>query len=353
MVTIGVDTHKRLIVAVALDAAGQVIGDWSGDNTPDGSRHLQIWAVELGPDRVWGIEGSGQYGRGLAQQVVASGATVYEVNPRWTAAARQRARQPGKSDRRDALAIAQVVRQEGAHLPQLQPEDATSVVALLTSERTDAVGMATQVRNQLHQYLHQLDPTDRTVESHLTHPRTVATLVTYTVAADAPALTQTRAAAVRRLATHLRLLQTQIDDLTAEIEAQARQHWHALTDLPGVGDLTAGMLAGYLGPGNRFATDAQLASYAGVAPLETGSAGTVRHRLNRQGQRQLNAVIHRIALTQARCCRAARDYLDRRRGEGKTWREALRALKRFIVRAIWRQWQRCLAAQNGAVTPTS
>ena len=347
MVTIGVDTPKRLVVAVALDAAGQVTANWDGPNTPEGWDQLQRWGGEQEPEPVWGIEGSGQYGRGLAQQLVAAGAMVYEINPRWTAAARQRARQPGKSDRRDATAIAQVLRQEGTHLPRLQPEDATSVVALLTSERTDAVRMATQVRNQLHQVLHQLDPTDRTIEPHLTDRRTVASLVTYAVAEDAPAPSQTRATAVRRLATHLQLLQSQIDDLAAEIEAEARHHWQPLTEIPGVGALTAGMLAGCLGPGNRFSTDAKIAAYAGVAPLETGSAGSVRHRLNRQGQRQLNALIHRIALTQARCSAPAQTYLARRRAEGKTWREAIRALKRFIVRAIWRRWQRCLAAQNG------
>jgi transposase len=348
--TIGVDTHKRLIVAVALDAAGQVIGEWSGDNTPDGWKRVQTWAVALGPDRVWGIEGSGQYGRGLAQQVVAASETAYEINPRWTAAARQRARTPGKSDRRDAIAIAQVVRQEGPTLPQLQPEDATVVVALLTSEREDAVRTATRLRNQLYQHLHLLDPTD---QPRLTDPATVATLRAYAVADQAPALTQTHAAAVRRLARQLSLVLEQIDELTAAIEAEARAHWVPLIELAGVGALTAGMLAGYLGPGDRFARDTQLAAYAGVAPLETSSAGAVRHRLNRQGQRQLNAVIHRIALTQARCSPPAKAYLARRQQAGKTWREAIRALKRFIARAIFRRWRRCLAKQNRADATTS
>jgi transposase len=96
--------------------------------------------------------------------------------------------------------------------------------------------------------------------------------------------------------------------------------------------LTAGALAGLLGPGRRFATDAQLAAYAGVAPLEASSAGRVRHRLNRGGNRRLNAILHRMAIAQARSSPAARAYLTRREAEGKTRREALRALKRFLVR---------------------
>lgn len=350
MVTIGVDAHKQLLVAVAVDTDGQELADWTGANTPDGWRAGQEWALQQGTELVWGIEGSGQYGRGLAQAVVATGAVVYEVNPRWTATARQRARHPGKSDHKDARAIAQVVRQEGASLPRVQPTDDTTVVALLTSERDDALHTATQLRNQLHQHLHYLDPTD---QPRLSKVAVVAALQDYAVGDDADILRQTHAASVRRLATHLGLVLEQIAALTTEIAAHARDHWAPLTELIGVGDLTAGMLAGYLGPGKRFTTDAQLAAYAGVAPLETGSAGTVRHRLNRQGHRQLNAVIHRIALTQARCSTEARAYLDRRQQDGKTWHEAIRALKRFLVRAIFRLWRRCLTDKSASVVAQS
>src|SRR5699024_7882808 len=96
-----------------------------------------------------------------------------------------------------------------------------------------------------------------------------------------------------------------------------------LTTIFGVAELTAGMLAGYLGPGDRFETEAQLARYAGVASRETSSAGTTRHRLNRTEHRKRNAVIHRIALTQSQRSEPAREYLARRQAEGKTWREAL------------------------------
>ncbi len=102
-------------------------------------------------------------------------------------------------------------------------------------------------------------------------------------------------------------------------------------------------MAGILGPGQRFANDAQLAAYAGVAPREASSAEQVRHRLNRGGNRRLNAILYRVAVSQIRHSPEARTYLERRLHEGKTKREALRALKRFIARAIWRRWQECLA----------
>ncbi len=92
-----------------------------------------------------------------------------------------------------------------------------------------------------------------------------------------------------------------------------------------------------------------MAAYAGVAPLEASSAGLVRHRLNRGGNRRLNAILYRIALSQARTCEQAQAYLARRQAGGKTWREAIRALKRYLIRAIWRLWQECLAAPEPQV----
>jgi transposase len=109
----------------------------------------------------------------------------------------------------------------------------------------------------------------------------------------------------------------------------------------GVNLLTAGVLAGILGPEQRFGSDAQLAAYAGVVPIEASSAGLVRHRLSRDGNRRLNSIVYRIALTQAQHHPEARGYLDLRVSEGKTRREAIRALKRYIIRAVWKLWQEC------------
>src|SRR5207248_8325407 len=128
------------------------------------------------------------------------------------------------------------------------------------------------------------------------------------------------------------------------IRELAAARFAPLTQLCGIDLLTAGAIAGMLGPGRRIATDAQLAAYAGVSPLEASSAGRVRHRLNRTGNRRLNATLYRIALTQARCWPPAQAYLARRLREGKTKREAIRALKRYLIRAIWRLWQECVSS---------
>jgi transposase len=138
------------------------------------------------------------------------------------------------------------------------------------------------------------------------------------------------------LGQRLRLAVAQATELKAQIEARAHAGFSPLTRLKGVNALTAGMLAALLGPGQRFPTDADLALYAGVAPLEVSSAGRVRHRLNRGGNRQLNRALYTIAITEIRADTEGRSYYERKRAEGKTGREALRCLKRRLSDVVYR-----------------
>jgi len=340
MITIGVDAHKRMHVALALDEAGQELGHWRGLNSAAGWQSLARWAGELGCPRQWAIEGAWNYGRGLAQQLVVVGETVYEVNARWTALGRRSARRPGKTDRLDAHAVALLARRDASTLPRVSPEDDTAILALLTTEREATLGEATRLGNQIHALLMQLNPEYHDRLPSLRSRAGLDTLETYP-SPGGSLIQNERAAAVRRLATRLRLTLTQTEELARQIAAYAEAGFSPLTRLCGVNLLTAGMLAGIIGPGRRFSTDAELAAYAGAAPLEASSAGSTRHRLNRGGNRRLNAILYRIALTQAHYSPEARAYLDRRVSEGKSRREAIRALKRFIVRAIWRLWQEC------------
>ncbi|MDQ5852163.1 MAG: IS110 family transposase, partial [Chloroflexota bacterium] len=308
MVTIGVDAHKSVHQALALDATGTVLGQWRGVNTADQWHQLLAWAQTFPGPRRWGVEGAWNYGRGLAQYLVGSGETVYEVNPRWTAEQRRWARKPGKSDRLDAHAVAKLVRAEGTSLPQVTVEDEASVLDLLVTERETALSEATRLRNQLHQQLLQLDPTYATHLPSLTTEAGLQAAARYDLAQPTP-LQQQRIAATRRLVQRLRLTVEQAATLATEIGKHVEARYLPLTELHGVQLLTAGALAGILGPGQRFTSEAQLAAYAGVAPLEASSAGTMRHRLNRGGNRRLNAILYRIALTQARSWPPAQAYL--------------------------------------------
>jgi transposase len=345
MLTIGVDAHKRVHVAIAVDEQGREVGAWRGPNSLAGWRDFWTWASSSGPECQVGIEGAWGYGRGLAQHLVSTGMAVFEVNARWTAGGRRRARQTSKTDRLDALAIAACVRQEGDALPSVSIDDETAVLNLLTVERDAANTEATRLRNQLHAHLMQLDPEYHLRLSSLSSKAGLAALKAYEVT-EPDLMRQERAAAVRRLALRLELALSQAEEMARRICELAAERFEPLTRLCGVSLLTAGAIAGILGPGRRFASDAALAAYAGASPLEASSAGHVRHRLNRSGNRRLNAVLYRIALTQAHYSSEARIYLARRASEGKTKREAMRALKRYLARAVFRLWSECLRAAS-------
>lgn len=348
MITIGVDAHKSVHVAVALDDAGHEVSRWRGRNSIAGWLDVQRWAEGVGGVRQWGIEGAWSYGRGLAQQLVTSRETVYEINARWTALGRRSARKPGKTDRQDARAVALFLRQEVETLPRVHADDDSATLDLLSGEREAALIDATRLRNQIHALLMQIDPEYRDRLPLLNSRAGVKAVVDYE-SLDERTLQQLRATAVRRLGARLSLTLDHVQELAHQIEDLAAASYTPLTRLCGVNLLTAGTLAGILGPGSRFATDAQLAAYAGAAPLEASSAGLVRHRLSRGGNRRLNAVLYRIAITQAHHSPEARAYLTRRVSEGKTKREAIRALKRYLVRAVWRLWQECAAMPTAAM----
>jgi transposase len=139
----------------------------------------------------------------------------------------------------------------------------------------------------------------------------------------------------RELVSTCRSLNRAIAELDHELELRVRQTAPALLELPGCAAVTAAKLLGEIGPIDRFNSDAQLARHSGVAPLEASSGRVQRHRLDRGGNRQLNAALYRIAITQARYHPAARDYLERKRAEGKSRREAIRCLKRLLVRVVF------------------
>ena len=351
MIAIGVDAHKRVHAALALDDAGTVLGSWRGPNTAKGWDDLGRWADQWSQPRHWGIEGAWNYGRGLAQFLVAHNEVVYDINPRWTAERRRRTRKLDKNDRLDAHAVAKLVREDGATLPPVHREDESVVLDLLVSEREAVLAETIRLRNQLHQLLLQLAPDYATSIPTL---RTPAGLRAVEALLPEPSgfLQSQRTEAIGRLLKRLHLALEQTESLAAKIRELAAQQFLPLTEFCGVQLLTAGMLAGILGPGRRFTSEAQLAAYAGVAPIEASSAGTIRHRLNRGGNRRLNAILYRIALVQATSSPQAKAYLARRQAEGKTRREAIRALKRYIIRAIWRLWQRCLVGQMEVVPAT-
>jgi transposase len=150
----------------------------------------------------------------------------------------------------------------------------------------------------------------------------------------------------KALTVSIRSLTRQINQLEHELDRLVAAHSPGLVAEVGIGTLTAATLIGHTAGAGRFATDAHFARLAGTAPIPASSGQTVRHRLDRGGDRQLNYALHVIALTRIRLDPASRAYVERRKAEGKTSREAMRCLKRYIARMVWKHLRATQAAHD-------
>ena len=329
MRTIGVDTHKATLAACAIDELGGAVAEASFANDPAGHRAFVRWTRSVAPEGMIGIEGSASYGAPLARSAQLAGLTVREVPPHLSRAERRRTHRPGKSDPGDALAIARVTARE-PNLPPIRLADRTSELRLLLEAREDLVAEATRVRNRLHAHLVVLAPG---------YGDSIANLVTARHRTAAGRLVRGKAGVqaelARALLARLARLIRDIEGLTDRLGGLVAGH--PLLRLPGMGSLTAARLIAEVGDIRRFRSSDALAALAGVAPIPASSGQVQRMRLNRGGNRRLNRALHVIALAQSRWHPAARAYVTRRiEVDGKTWREAIRALKRRLVRPIYR-----------------
>jgi transposase len=248
------------------------------------------------------------------------------------AASRRGARGRGKSDSIDAISVARAALREGLDaLPAAQLEGPELDLRLLVDHRERLVRQRVALNNTLQWHLHDLWPELELPGSSLFYgtwaPRVARRL------ARAEQTMRVRIARdelrrIRELSQTIKALQRDIAQLVAQIAPQ-------LLSEPGFGPLTAAKLVGEIAGAGRFSSDAKLARAAGVAPIPVSSGKTNRHRLDRGGNRQLNAAIHRVAVTRARCHPETRAYLERKRSEGKSTKEAIRCLKRHLTRHIW------------------
>ena len=243
MITIGVDAHKEVHVAEAVDDLGRSVGRIEAPSANLGWKKFFIWANALGPERIWEIEGTWSYGRSFAQHLLSLGETVYEINPRWTAQGRRRARKTDKNDSLDARAIALCTLREPTTLPRVTRDDSAAKVNLLVVERDSALAEATRLRNQIHALLMQLDPEYKQWLPRLQNLAGSGLLKRYDTPSSEP-LQQRRAASVRRLAERLCLALQHAKDLERQIQSVVEARFAPLMRVRGIGSLTAGALAG-------------------------------------------------------------------------------------------------------------
>jgi transposase len=347
---VGVDTHKRTHTLVALDEGGRQLGTRTISNSPEGWASALAWARgQQQQIRCWGIENSGSLGKGFAQFLLAHGeAEVREVSPQRTAQYRRRGRTQDKTDQADALAIARLLHAEGADLPTVQQDDASTELRLLSDHRDNLLIDRTRLINQLHGQMLQIDPGYQARSGALTARRGLEYCRDLRPP-EADGVTQTRLLIVRQLVGQILRLEGEIATITAALGERVRASQTPILGLCGVGEVIAARLLGELGTTLRVRSAAALAALAGIAPVAVSSGGRGGYRLNRGGNRQLNRVIHLMALSQRRCDPRAQAYYAKKRAEGKTRRAAMRCLKRRLVDVLYRCFTRGTVEQPVAV----
>lgn len=339
----GIDTHKDTLAVAVIDPAGQVIISTEVANTPDGFRQLTTLLQLHAVDRI-GIEGSGCFGRAVAIQLAElDSLEVREVPP--TLTARERGTKPGqgKTDTVDAIAIARITARE-KNLPQvrLHVGQAADLRALI-DYRDQLVDERRLLGNRVHAELSAMRPGYHLQIRHLNQPGQIR--AAQALMADDSSV---RAGLVRRRLDRIQQLDAELAGMRATITTAVEATGTSLLEIYGVGPLIAARILGEVVDIRRYRTKHAFASCNGTAPLAASSGRTVRHRLNRHGNRKLNRCLYVIALTEVRADTAGRAYYRRKREQGKTGREAMRCLQRRLSDVIYRTLRNDL---NTAQTP--
>ena len=338
MITVGSDSHKQTHTFVAVDGNGRVLANKTVKATPTGHLEALRWAQQW-PERTWAVEDCRHLSRRLEADLVRAGERVLRVPPKLMAGARRSARERGKSDPIDAAAVARAALREPG-LPEAHLDGAERELRLLVDHREDLVGERTRMQNRLLWHLHELEPGERLAGGALS---TLRVLDELEVRLDAHG--GVVAAIAAELVGRIRELTRRVNELEREIARRVAPLAPVLLALHGCGGLTAAKIVGETAGVARFSSRAAFALHNGSAPIPVWS-GSERHRLNRGGNRQLNAALHRIAITQMQRPGPARDYIERRTAAGDTKTEAIRALRRRISDEVYRR----MRADAGAMT---
>ena len=331
--TIGIDPHKATHTAVAINETETILGELTIPADRDQTKKLIDWAQNLdGDGRVWAVEAAGGLGYLLSQQLIADGEHVVDVPP--VLASRVRVLGSGRSDKNDpndarSVAIA-ALRQPG--LAVVQPEDHTQVLRMLAKRHLELTALRTQAVSRLHAVLMLLRPggigqrlSAKQASRMLRGLRTLDA-----VGNQRRTMARTHLADIRRYDRDIKANRVLISEAVVASKT-------TVTDVYGVGPIVAALLIGYTGDVGRFASADHYAAYNGTAPIEVSSGGTKRHRLSMRGNRTLNHAIHMAAVTQIGHDTPGRVYYTKKQTEGKTRKEALRALKRRISDVVYRK----------------
>jgi transposase len=347
VVTGGVDTHADTHHAAALDALGRVLGDAQFSTDQAGCLRLWEWLAEFGQIAAVGVEGTGSYGKGVARLLRDQGVRVVEVNR----PDRKIRRRKGKSDPIDAVAAARAVLSGDADAIPKGGDGAVEAVRALRVARSGAVKARTATINELKALVTTGPASLQTLRGEPTRALLAA------CAALCPDLERladpihATMLALRTLAHRHAALDKQVHDLDAHLGPLIAATAPTLISLYGVGPDSAGQLLATAGDNpQRLAHEASFAHLCAAAPIPASSGRTDRHRLNRGGDRQANAALHRIAIVRMRHCPRTRAYVDRRTQQGLSKKDIIRCLKRYIARQTHAAITKDLAPRSPAAT---
>jgi transposase len=329
-VMIGVDPHKGSHTAVAIGAAEEPLGRLRVRASASQAQRLVEWAAKW-PERAWAVEGAGGLGHLLAQQLVAAGELVLDVQPKL--AARVRLLESGdsnKNDPNDARSVAVAALRSKARR-QVSADDHAAVLRVWSRRHRDLGRAKNQAACRLHAVLCELVPGG--VPEEITPAqaaRILGSVKPYGAAGQA------RCDLAADLLADMRRLDEQTRESKKKLAAAVRASGTSLTELFGVGPVVAATVIGDAADVSRFASRHHFAAYNGTAPIEVSSGNRKIYRLSLRGNRRINHAIHMTAITQIRHSHSqGRAYYDKKLAEGKTHKEALRSLKRRISDAIY------------------
>lgn len=345
---VGADPHKRTVTATVLDCRGGLLGTDAFDTTDDGLAAMEAWALGFGAVSRWGVEGASGPGRHTAGFLAARGHDVRDVCPNRTNE-RRRARQGPKSDAADSVRIAREILAEPG-LPaafkradgDAGPDELTELLELWHNERRSLRRSSQHLLNEAEALLAALPEPARAGLPEVADVRRRLRALgerDRSIRWDSPT-----ALRLRLLDSHadaIAALDARERETTKELARLNRRAGSTLGELCGLADRSTTELLVEVGDPRRFRSEAAFARFNGTAPLEVSSGEgrdePKRHRLNRGGNRRVNAVLHRMAVTQLRCDERARRLFDEARRRGHTKKEAMRVLKRHLSNVVYRR----------------
>jgi transposase len=345
VIVIGIDPHKQTHTAVAVDkATGEVGAELTVRARRDGFERLVQWARNLDHERLFAIEDGRHVSGHLERFLIGRGERSVRVPARLMGEARRADRMLGKSDPIDATAVARAALSH-PDLPAARLAGPEREIGMLAAHREQMVNERTAIQCRLRWLLHDIDP------ELAPSPRTLNRFAT--LDGLQARLEGTRTTAAVRICLDLivrcREITTRANELEREISSLIKAAAPSLLAIPGCAALTAAKILAETAQVERFPTEGHFARYAGTAPVPASSGAKHRQRFNRRGNRQLNAALHRIAVTQLRVHEPARNYVAKKRSEGMSKTESIRALKRHLSRVVFKTMMATNRPSDGPV----